>query len=55
LSSLCALFRTRSLCSQELAASFAKTPGWAVPMPMKVKVRPVLCYSLLLPFQGASQ
>src|SRR6266436_4683751 len=30
-SSLCALFRTPFLCFQELAASFAKTPGWGVP------------------------
>ena len=28
LSSLCALFGTRSLCFQSLAASFCKTPGW---------------------------
>src|SRR5882762_1194678 len=28
LSSLCALFCSRSLFFQELAASFAKTPGW---------------------------
>jgi hypothetical protein len=55
LRSLCAPFCAPSLCFQQLAASFAKTPGWGVPMPMKVKVRPVLCYSLLLPFQGASQ
>jgi hypothetical protein len=31
LSSLCALFCTGFLCFQELAASFAKTPGWGVP------------------------
>ena len=31
LSSLCALFGTRSLCFQPLAASFAKTPGWGYP------------------------
>ena len=28
LSSLCALFHTRSLCFQSFAASFDKTPGW---------------------------
>ena len=30
LSSLCALFRTRFLYFQQLAASFQKTPGWGV-------------------------
>jgi len=34
---------------------FCENTPLGVPMPMKVKVHPVLCYSLLLPFQGASQ
>jgi hypothetical protein len=55
LSPLCPLFCAPSLCFQPFAASFAKNTRVGVPMPMKVKVHPVLCYSLLLPFQGASQ
>jgi hypothetical protein len=29
---LCSLFATPVLCFQQLAASFAKTPGWGVPL-----------------------
>jgi hypothetical protein len=31
--SLCVLFRVATVCFQQLAASFAKTPGWGVPLP----------------------
>jgi hypothetical protein len=30
--SLCALFRARIICFQQLARSFAKIPGWGVPL-----------------------
>ena len=43
--SLCPLFRTRSLCFQAFAASFAKIPGWGVRLAFGVRTSDALWHA----------